>query len=115
MLKNIIPTELSEPQLLRWYRCFYVNYDGNADNKYVIGRNSYGLSSPILGNDYVSYYIGDTGCAYTDVLVYTHSYGHRFSLRIWMAVMMHVLSKIADLYRMIVIGMDIGLLQIPTG
>lgn len=54
---------------------YYVNHDGNADNKYVIGRNSYGSNSPDYGNDYVSYYIEDTGYTYTDVWVYTHSYG----------------------------------------
>lgn len=32
-------------------------------------------NSPDYGNDYVSYYIEDTGYAYTDVWVYTHSYG----------------------------------------
>lgn len=54
---------------------YYVTHDGNADNNYVIGRNSYEFNSPDYGNDYVSYYIEDTGYAYTDVWVYTHSFG----------------------------------------
>ena len=57
-----------------------VRYDGfiPSNTNYEDGSciDSYGrYNSPDYGNDYVSYYIEDTGYAYTDVWVYTHSYG----------------------------------------
>ena len=90
-----IPT--GSPSTINSDHNFYIFRDGASNNNGGVSQyGSYGRSSPgtlLMNIDGPTAHAiqrsgEDTGYAYTDVWVYTHSYGHRFSLRIVILLVM---------------------------